>query len=1078
MGTARRKRTKYGALDMKGTKTLLSYILFIIGYQYKPICSLPEPPCEQDHFQCQNRECVPNFWKCDGQDDCGDDSDESSCPVTSHADQGDCDEGELKCNNNRCIDVDWKCDDEDDCGDGSDERNCTINTSSRPRTCDAATDFRCGNGKCVPRSLTCNNIDDCGDNSDESTTTAPNCVPFVGCKDAYFQCNKSGVCIHKVLVCDRQFNCGKDKNGEDDKSDETGCASRSCESTEFKCDNGRCVSKQWHCDKQDDCGDFSDERNCSMKACPAGDFKCVHSGHCIRGIYKCDGFNDCLLGSDEKGCSASSTLSPVKPTSSKPYKVVTRKNPSTTLPPTKTYTTASSCRSDQYKCKNEMKCLHQTWVCDGEADCQDLSDESADICSSHKCQANHFRCANKKCISSRNKCDGHDHCGDNSDEDVKVCRNVQVPCTSETHRCSGSTKCIPQTSVCDKRQDCPWNDDESTNCGVNECLKNNGNCSHVCRDLKIGFKCECPRGHEHDSTGTKCLDINECHVFGKCSQACVNYKGSFACQCDKGYTMDPLDNRTCRAGGPMSYLVFTNRYDLREISANGRDAKLVALARSASSLAVSYAERMLYWSDNGLKTISRALINGTGKSEVIVSGVEKPEGLALDWLGRKIYWIDGSLNRIYVSNLDGTHKKVVVKGVDGHDIRAIEVYPEKGYIFWTTWGTPSEIRRSHLDGTNQSVIIGANILLHWPKGITLDKTKDRLYWAEMSTICSISINGRGYKRILFGLSSPYALAVFEDHMYWTDFVEKAIFKANKFNGRDKQKFDGNYTAPLDIAIFHPLAQATVEHPCRHDNGGCSHLCFMTPTHSRVCACPGVMALRGDQKTCIGPVQPATTTVATTEKVVTTPQPPKPKTVKATETPLETTRIAPETTRTVPETTKTVPKTEKLETTMKSPPLETTKIVPIPKTAEPDTPVIEVDDITDDNQGAMSTSEQKSNNIHIIVTVVCVAGLLVFVVFGVICFRRKRNQFDLSMVYESQRDVVHEKDDEVDVETKYIIAPNKKTKTFENINFSNVDGSVRIPLNATTELIDDYSGSDRSSDDVCFEDDAPIMQNMV
>jgi hypothetical protein len=35
-----------------------------------------------------------------------------------------------------------------------------------------------------------------------------------------------------------------------------------CEPNEFKCDNDRCVQKQWLCDGDDDCGDGSDERNC------------------------------------------------------------------------------------------------------------------------------------------------------------------------------------------------------------------------------------------------------------------------------------------------------------------------------------------------------------------------------------------------------------------------------------------------------------------------------------------------------------------------------------------------------------------------------------------------------------------------------------------------------------------------------------------------------------------------------------------------------------------------------------------------------------------------------------------------
>lgn len=35
--------------------------------------------CDELSFQCQNGVCISLIWKCDGMDDCGDDSDEANC---------------------------------------------------------------------------------------------------------------------------------------------------------------------------------------------------------------------------------------------------------------------------------------------------------------------------------------------------------------------------------------------------------------------------------------------------------------------------------------------------------------------------------------------------------------------------------------------------------------------------------------------------------------------------------------------------------------------------------------------------------------------------------------------------------------------------------------------------------------------------------------------------------------------------------------------------------------------------------------------------------------------------------------
>lgn len=89
-------------------------------------------------------------------------------------------------------------------------------------------------------------------------------------------------------------------------------------------------------------------------------------------------------------------------------------------------------------------------------------------------------------------------------------------------------------------------------------------------------------------------------------------------------------------------MVFSNRFDIRQISTNGHDYKaIITDARSAVAVALDVDKGMVYWADNVNKTICRTAKNGDGKVEVLVdTGIDKPEGLALDWIAKKLYWSD------------------------------------------------------------------------------------------------------------------------------------------------------------------------------------------------------------------------------------------------------------------------------------------------------------------------------------------------------------------------------------------------------------------------------------------------------
>ncbi|XP_065167955.1 low-density lipoprotein receptor-related protein 1 [Atheta coriaria] len=703
-----------------------------------------------------------------------------------------CDDGFFQCNRTkRCVSNQYLCDGSDDCSDGSDE-NTEPNGPCAHIECKDS-EFRCDKTVCIYRHWLCDGEKDCVDGTDENPENCP-----TKCDSKDFLCKKANRCIPHFWVCDGAPDCGIN-----DLSDEMNCNKSKCALTEFSCKNGECLPIDLYCNGVPDCTDQTDELNCST-CNKATEFTCIEDKSCIPLTKLCDGVPDCSEGTDEQHCNENT-----KPICNEKH---------------------------QFAC-HALECIPKQFYCDGKIDCTDGADEV-------NCDSNKIKNATKHHDKPKPVID-------------------KLSCDHPNRLCDNNTVCVTARQLCDGRNDCEDATDEGSRCWEKLC-DHSLLCSHICNNAPEGVVCSCPNKLHLQSDGMNCMETHACENWGVCSQNCEAYGKRHKCTCLPGFALEG-DGFTCKSTEKATpYVIFSNRHEIKGVDLQSFNVKaLISSLKNTVALDFFHSNDtdMVFWTDVIDDKIYRgSLIENTLSNiePVIQTGLATAEGLAVDWIGENLYWVESNLDQIEVAKLNGSYRRTLVAS-EMESPRAVALDPRDGWLFWTDWDNAApRIERCSLAGLNRSIVVRVDLNSDgaWPNGLTLDYDSRRIYWvdARSDSIHTTKYDGTDHHEVMRNhdmLSHPFAITLFGNYVYWTDWRTNSIVRANKWNGGDVSVIQRTLTQPFDIQILHPSRQPRNGiNPCGKNNGGCSHLCLLHLNSTYRCDCPHVMRLNADGKTCV------------------------------------------------------------------------------------------------------------------------------------------------------------------------------------------------------------------------------------
>ncbi|KAM9383922.1 vitellogenin receptor Yl-like isoform 2-T2 [Pholidichthys leucotaenia] len=435
-----------------------------------------------------------------------------------------------------------------------------------------------------------------------------------------------------------------------------------CKKDEFSC-RSRCIPMHFICNGEDDCGDGSDEAFCLN--CTADFFSCGPSDTCLPRNKLCDGSADCKDGRDE--------------------------TPEVCPPQT-----SASCAPSEFECRNGH-CIRQTWRCDSSSDCADGSDE--DNCDQDECQINNGGCSHS-CVDQPMGffCE----CPDN----MRLIDDTQC---EEIDACLESDLCDQLCVHINGSFTCDCHKGYRMNPGTGEC-KAKGPEAQLIFTTSKGIELRRINDTEYKVVASQVPGPGPLAVIAAYRTLYWAQRGSIYRISMDGPPQKPV--MVLKVEGSVSslavdwihLLLYWTNAEKGLVSIAPLDGsiqhQLISGLHKPSAVVVDPVHGLLFWAQCGSSPkIERALLDGRDRMALVTSLIRHPVALSLDMPRQLLYWFDEGMRSISRVNLEGRHRKIVVES-NGYLDHSFGLTVFEGFVYWSEEVTRSICRANKQNGSS------------------------------------------------------------------------------------------------------------------------------------------------------------------------------------------------------------------------------------------------------------------------------------------------------------------------------------------------------------------------------------------